>query len=409
MKLLNRHNHELLLPAGSIEKAKYALHYGADAIYVGPKAYSLRARSSNFDIKDIKEIVDYAHEINKKVYVALNIICHNADVKNFENYFKKMIDTKIDGVIVADPFIAKTIRKLNKNIEIHISTQQSVTNSKACKFWKRNNATRIVLGREVSYEELKILLKNLNNEIEIEYFIHGAVCISYSGRCMMSNNFSLRDANVGGCAQSCRWKYKIINNDLINETDKYFTMSPKDMELLCEFDKLLDLNIASFKVEGRMKSIHYVATVANCYRKFIDLYKNNQKIDEITLKNDLEKAENRLADTAWFFGMPQYEKMLYFELEKDISQIFAFNFEKKIDDFTFIVKSRNYFSKKNQFEIVYPNFNRQIVSISNIYDENENEINVVKTPMKLYKIKFLQKVNFNSGYLIARTLNNKNN
>lgn len=194
--------HELLLPAGNIEKAKYAINYGADAIYIGPKAYSLRARSSNFDIKEIKEITEYAHNKNKKVYIALNIICHNADVRNFKNYFSQIIDTKIDGIIVADPFILKTIREMNANIELHVSTQQSINNSKACKFFQKNGATRIILGREVSYEELKELLKNVS--VEIEYFIHGAVCISYSGRCMMSNNFSLRDANVGGCAQSCR-------------------------------------------------------------------------------------------------------------------------------------------------------------------------------------------------------------
>lgn len=395
--------HELLLPAGTLEKAKYALQYGADAIYIGPKAYSLRARSSNFDIKDIKEIVDYSHQIGKKVYVALNIICHNADVRSFENYFKKISETNVDGVIVADPFIVKTISKINKNIEIHISTQQSVTNSKACRFWKKNNATRIVLGREVSYDELKLLLENLNNEIEIEYFIHGAVCISYSGRCMMSNNFSLRDANVGGCAQSCRWKYEIVNKELENITDKYFTMSPKDMELIMNLDKLLDLNIASFKVEGRMKSIHYVASVANAYREFIDSYNNNVNFDKNMIKQDLEKAENRLTDVAWFDGQPGYEKMLYFELEKDISQIFAFNFEEIIDDKTFIVKSRNYFSKKNDFEIVYPDHKRQIVKIQNIWEMNGDEIEVVKTPMKLYKLKFNEPIRY-FDLLIARTI-----
>lgn len=396
--------HELLLPAGSMEKAKYALHYGADAIYIGPKAYSLRARSSNFDIKDIKTIVEYAHSLNKKVYVALNIICHNADVKNFENYFRKMMDTKIDGAIVADPFIVQSISKITKDVEVHISTQQSITNSKACRFWKRNNATRVVLGREVSYEELKLLLKNINNEIEIEYFIHGAVCISYSGRCMMSNNFSLRDANVGGCAQSCRWKYKIINEDVKDELkDKYFTMSPKDMELLVDFDKLLELNIASFKVEGRMKSIHYVATVANCYSQFIKLYKQQKEVNKSLLKQDLEKAENRLADTAWFHGLPGYEKMLYFELEKDISQIFAFNFESEIDDYTFIIKSRNYFSKNNEFEIVYSNFDRDVVKISNIWEMNGEVIDVVKTPMKFYKVQFNKPIKFEE-YLIARIL-----
>lgn len=397
--------HELLLPAGSMEKAKYALHYGADAIYIGPKAYSLRARSSNFDIEDIKQITQYAHNLSKKVYVALNVICHNADIKNFEKYFKKILETNVDGIIAADPFIIKTISKISPNLEIHISTQQSITNSKGCLFWKRNGASRVVLGREVSYDELKFLLKNLNNAIEIEYFIHGAVCISYSGRCMMSNNFSLRDANVGGCAQSCRWKYKIVNKEIENETDKFFTMSAKDMALIKQMNQLLELNIASFKVEGRMKSIHYVATVANCYRKYIDDYKKN-KLDENILaliEKDLKKAENREASTAWLDAKPDYEKMLYFELEKEINQIFAFNIEKHLENNWYLIQSRNYFSIKNEFEVVYPNFKKIRVKIKTLLDEKDNKLDVVKTPMKYYKAEFDKKIDDNK-YLIARTI-----
>lgn len=393
--------HELLLPAGSYEKAIYALHYGADAIYIGPKAYSLRSRSSNFDIDDISKITEYAHKINKKVYVVLNIICHNADIKNFENYFKKISKTNIDGIIVADPFIFSSIKKISPNLDLHVSTQQSITNSKACLFWKRNKATRIVLGREVSYSELEKILANLKNEIEIEYFIHGAVCISYSGRCMMSNNFSLRDANVGGCAQSCRWKYKVINSK--EPLEKYFTMSAKDMELLNDMDKLLKLDIASFKIEGRMKSIHYVATVANCYRKYIDLFKQQKNIDLDQIKLDLEKSENREADNAWFDGNPNSKKMLYFELEKQINQIFAFNFVSLEDNGLIKIMSRNYFSKDNSFELMYPNFERKIIKIQKIYDEKMQEIDVVKTPMKYYFIKVDKEIIFNK-YVLGRTI-----
>lgn len=398
--------HELLMPAGSLEKAKYALMYGADAIYLGPKAYSLRARSSNFDIKEIKEIVNFAHSLNKKVYVVLNVICHNADIKNFENYFLKIKETKIDGVIAADPFIIHKIKQLAPDLEVHVSTQQSVTNSKACLFWKRNKTCRVVLAREVSLEELKLILKNLNDCIEIEYFIHGAVCISYSGRCMMSNNFSLRDANVGGCAQSCRWKYQISDDKNNKISDKFFTMSAKDMILAPEMKELLDLNVASFKVEGRMKSIHYVATVANCYRKIIDnYYQNITNNKEIIM--DLKYAENRLGDTAWFKGNPGYEKMLYFELEKEINQIFAFNIEKQINETTYYVMARNYFSKKTSFCLVYPNFKKVNIKIKKIYDTFDNELDVVKTPMKLYKVEFEKPIEFNE-YIIARSEYGKN-
>lgn len=376
--------HELLIPAGSYEKALYAIKYGADAIYIGPKAYSLRARSSNFNIEEIKNVTELAHKFNKKIYVALNIICHNSDLKGFETYFKKINECNVDGIIAADPFIVETIKKINPQLDIHISTQQSVTNSKAALFWKRNQASRIVLSREVSGKELKLLLDALNQQIEIEYFIHGAVCISYSGRCMMSNNFSLRDANVGGCAQSCRWKYKIVN---MSSCNKFFTMSAKDMSLLNDMLNLLKLNIASFKVEGRMKSIHYVATITNCYRKVIDEFnKSNLNVDLISISNEIKKAENRLSDNAWFDGIPNIKKMLYVDHDEVINQIFAFNFEKIIAPNVFEITSRNNFNKNSFFELVKPDLKIEQFKILKITDENNDEIDVVKVPMKKYKI-----------------------
>lgn len=396
--------HELLIPAGSYEKAVYAIKYGADAIYIGPKAYSLRARSSNFNIAEIQKVVNLAHQYNKKVYVALNIICHNSDLKGFESYFKKINECNIDGVIVADPFIVESIHKINPNMEIHISTQQSVTNSKACLFWKNNHATRIVLGREVSGDELKQTLDALNDSIEIEYFIHGAVCISYSGRCMMSNNFSLRDANVGGCAQSCRWKYKIVNNNNYG-CNKSFTMSAKDMSLLNDMDKLLKLNVASFKVEGRMKSIHYVATIANCYRKVIDCLNNNIDVDINEVYKELKKAENRLTENAWFDGNPNIKKMLYTDHEENINQIFAFNFEKIIAPNVFEITSRNHFSKDFDFEIVRPNINNESFKILKILDEKKNEIDVVKTPMKKYLIYVDKRLDCSPNTIARITMN----
>lgn len=376
--------YELLMPAGNFEKGMYALEYGADAIYIGPKAYSLRARSSNFDFSEIKKITDYAHTKNKKVYVVLNIICHNGHLLGFEPFFKKINECNVDAAIVADPYIFSKIKEINKNFEVHVSTQQSVCNSKAALFWKRNGASRVVLGRETSFEELKLLDQNLNQEVELEYFIHGAVCISYSGRCMMSNNFSLRDANVGGCAQSCRWKYQIVNMDSIN---KYFTMSAKDMSLLEYMNQLMSVNVASFKVEGRMKSIHYVATVTACYCNVMDAYINKKEIDIKKVKKELQKAENRLTSSAFFDKNPNETKMLYFEEERELLQNFAFVFTEEISDTEFKIHSKNYFTKNSKFEILMPDLNNIEFKIVEIKNTNKELIDIVNQPSTEFTIK----------------------
>lgn len=376
--------YELLMPAGNFEKGMYALEYGADAIYIGPKAYSLRARSSNFDFSEIKKITDYAHSKNKKVYVVLNIICHNGHLLGFEPFFKKINECNVDAAIVADPYIFSKIKEINKDFEVHVSTQQSVCNSKAALFWKRNGASRVVLGRETSFEELKLLDQNLNQQVELEYFIHGAVCISYSGRCMMSNNFSLRDANVGGCAQSCRWKYQIVNMDSIN---KYFTMSAKDMSLLENMNQLMSVNVASFKVEGRMKSIHYVATVTACYRNVMDAYINKKEIDIKKVKKELQKAENRLTSSAFFDKNPNETKMLYFEEERELLQNFAFVFTEEISDTEFKIHSKNYFTKNSKFEILMPDLNNIEFKIVEIKNTNKELIDIVNQPSTEFTIK----------------------
>lgn len=376
--------YELLMPAGNFEKGMYALEYGADAIYIGPKAYSLRARSSNFDFSEIKKITDYAHSKNKKVYVVLNIICHNGHLLGFEPFFKKINECNVDAAIVADPYIFSKIKEINKDFEVHVSTQQSVCNSKAALFWKRNGASRVVLGRETSFEELKLLDQNLNQQVELEYFIHGAVCISYSGRCMMSNNFSLRDANVGGCAQSCRWKYQIVNMDSIN---KYFTMSAKDMSLLENMNQLMSVNVASFKVEGRMKSIHYVATVTACYRNVMDAYINKKEIDIKKVKKELQKAENRLTSSAFFDKNPNETKMLYFEEERELLQNFAFVFTEEISDTEFKIHSKNYFTKNSKFEILMPDLNNIEFKIIEIKNTNKELIDIVNQPSTEFTIK----------------------
>lgn len=376
---------ELLAPAGDLEKGYVALDYGADAIFLGAKSYSLRAHASNFDFDHIKEIVDYAHSKNKKVYLVTNIICHNVFIKPALDFIGKLVDCNPDGFITADPFIVNLLNKNFPDKEIHISTQQSICNSKSALFWKKNKAKRVVLAREVTYEELKMMMENLKKSIEIEVFIHGAVCISYSGRCTMSNNFSLRDANTGGCAQSCRWKYLVENKDIKNK-NKYFTMSAKDMVQINNIDKLIDLGIESFKIEGRMKSLHYIATVVNAYRKAIDEYYDNSLNNLKELKDELDNAANRLTDTAWFFSNPDSEKMLYHDVEKKVNQNYAFIFKSKLIDGFYEIVTKNKIAVGDKIEIIGPNLKNKIqTKILALKNKDHIDILVCSTPMsKIY-------------------------
>jgi putative protease len=282
---------ELLAPAGDLYRGKIALDFGADAIYLGGQAYSLRARASNFGMGEIKQIAEYAHKLNKKIYLVVNVLNQNGMLGGFSDYLKQIKQYSPDAFIVSDPFIINEIRKIDKKTEIHVSTQQSVSNSKAALFFERNQCQRIILSREVSYSELVDLIKNVDKKIEIETFIHGAVCIACSGRCALSNNFCLRDANIGGCAQSCRWEMKLFDEKNKVYSNK-FTMSAKDMCLITKVNDLIKADVSSLKIEGRMKTEHYIATVVNAYRKVID--GSNKKM----FINDIKNAANRETNLA---------------------------------------------------------------------------------------------------------------
>lgn len=386
---------ELLAPAGDLERAYYALEYGADAVYIGGKQFSLRARASNFEIEDIINIVNHAHKNNKKVYLVTNIICHNFMLKEFKIFFDKVTQLPIDAYIVADPFIIFNLRKYYPHVEIHISTQQSITNSKSAAFWKRMGATRVVLAREMTFSEIKRLCDN-NKVVEIEMFIHGAVCISYSGRCMSSNNYSLRDANVGGCAQSCRWEYNITNS----QQDHYFTMSAKDMAYIDVLKDLMTLNIASFKIEGRMKTVSYLTTVIKNYRLAMDHLLNNTPYDTNKVKNELDQVANRIIDNAFIYGENEH-KMLYHDEQKIVKQDYAFTINKKIAPCTFEITSKNYFDLNMKFKIIQPLKSNQDVKVISLLDSENNAITIVNTPMSKCIIKFDQDYDFNN-YCIGR-------
>ncbi|WP_051676000.1 peptidase U32 family protein [Ureaplasma canigenitalium] len=379
---------ELLAPAGDYEKAIYALTYGADAVFVGLKSYSLRARASNFELDNVRNLIEFAHQNHKKVYIVTNVICHNPLLRGFPEFISSVVSLKPDGYIVADPYIINFIRKNHPSAEIHISTQQSITNSKAALFFKRNGASRVVLSREMTLDELKLYIKNNNHQIETEVFIHGAVCIAYSGRCMMSNNFSLRDANVGGCAHACRWKYNILDEkNSYDDLPSKFSMSAKDMVQLKNIKNLMDLEIDSFKIEGRMKSVHYIATVVATYRKVIDSYLTGTSFDLTPYLFEIENAMNRKADVAFMNGQPDMNLMLYHEKQEVVIQNFIFVIDKYLGNNQYLITSKNNFHLDYDIEIFGPKHDKVDIKIKKIYDVlNENEIDVVKTPMMQYII-----------------------
>ena len=269
---------ELLAPAGNLEKLKIAVHYGADAVFLGGQEYGLRSNADNFTMEEIKEGVEFANRYGAKIYVTTNIIAHDENIDGLEDYLRQLEATGATGIIVADPLIIETCKKVAPKLEIHLSTQQSLSNYKAVEYWKEEGLDRVVLARETGAMEMKEMKDNV--DIEIEAFIHGAMCIAYSGRCTLSNHMTARDSNRGGCCQSCRWDYDLLAVDEEGELDLFyqdgevvpFAMSPKDLKLIESIPQMMDIGIDSLKIEGRMKSIHYIATVVSVYRKVIDAY-----------------------------------------------------------------------------------------------------------------------------------------
>ena len=375
---------ELLAPAGDLEKLKYAYHYGADACYIGGVEYSLRARASNFTIADIKEACKLKLAYKKKLYVTLNIIPHNENLEGLEKYLKELEEAGVDGVIVASPYIMKMAKKHTK-MEVHISTQQSVVNSYAIDFFKSLGANRIVLGRELSLTEIKEI-KN-NTDIELEVFIHGGMCASYSGRCTLSNTFTLRDANRGGCAHSCRWNYDLYDNGVKINEETPFKMGSKDLEAIREITSLIDIGVNSLKIEGRMKSIHYLATIINTYRMLIDEYKLTGKIEDYTYyEEEIKKAENRVTSQGFLRGMPNKDSQIY-DLSEVPNKAFV-GIIKEYGDYT-LVEQRNYFSVGDTLEVFSPSKKVKTFKVEEILDEDKNPLAAARHPQQMIYLKIL--------------------
>ena len=385
---------ELLAPAGNLEKLKFAYLYGADACYIGGRDFSLRANAKNFSIEEINEACSYAHNLDKKVYVTVNIVFHNEDINGIIEYLKELAKAKVDAIIVSDPLVIDVVKENNIDLEIHISTQASTLNYEAVEFWREAGATRVVLARELSKEEIKEIIDRTG--MEIECFVHGAMCSSYSGRCVLSNYFTNRDANRGGCAQICRWEMPLFDKDN-NEikSDTLFTASSKDLMMASKIKEMIDTGIVSLKVEGRMRSNYYVATVINTYRGIIDDYYANKLTDDKLnyYTKVLERVANREAVVQFWDKLPTVNEQYYLGRNEASNQDFLgivldYDEENKMVTIT----ERNYFEKGIEVEVFGPNIETFSFTIPDIYNEDGEVVEAARHPEEILKFKLDKKV-----------------
>ncbi|MGP7816892.1 peptidase U32 family protein [Niallia sp. 01092] len=385
---------ELLAPAGNLEKLKIAVSYGADAVFIGGQEYGLRSNAGNFTFEEMKEGVEFAKKYNAKIYVTTNIFAHNENIDGLEDYLLGLKEAGVHGIIVADPLIIETCRRVAPEIEVHLSTQQSLSNWKAVQYWKEEGLERVVLARETSADEIQEMKEKV--DIEIETFIHGAMCIAYSGRCTLSNHMTARDSNRGGCCQSCRWDYDLFKledkkeNPLFSEEDAPFAMSPKDLKLVESIPRMIELGIDSLKIEGRMKSIHYIATVVSVYRKVIDSYcadPDNFVINEEWLK-ELDKCANRDTAPAFFEGQPGYKEQMFGNHSKKTTFDFAglvLDYNKETQIVT--LQQRNYFKPGQEIEFFGPEIDNFTMVVGTIWDEDGNELDAARHPLQIVQFK----------------------
>ncbi len=391
---------ELLAPAGNLEKLKIAVHYGADAVYIGGQEYGLRSNAGNFTLDQMKEGVDFAKKYGAKIYVTTNIYAHNENMDGLEDYLRGLQEAGVAGIIVADPLIIETCKKVAPKVEIHLSTQQSLSNWKAVQFWKEEGLDRVVLARETSGDEIREMKEKV--DIEIETFIHGAMCIAYSGRCTLSNHMTARDSNRGGCCQSCRWDYDLFEIKEGNETPLYkeadapFAMSPKDLKLVESIPRMIELGIDSLKIEGRMKSIHYVATVVSVYRKIIDEYCKDPDNFEIKGEwlEELDKCANRDTAPAFFEGVPGFKEQMFGVHNKKntnyefVGLVLDYNEETQI----VTLQQRNHFKAGQEIEFFGPEISNFKQVVGTMWDEKGNEMDVARHPLQIVKFKVDQRV-----------------
>ncbi|HFI0131802.1 TPA: U32 family peptidase [Streptococcus suis] len=387
---------EVLSPAGTLEKLKVAIDYGADAVFVGGQAYGLRSRAGNFTMDEMREGIEYAHTRGAKVYVAANMVTHEGNEEGAGAWFRELRDMGLDAVIVSDPALIVICATEAPGLEIHLSTQASSTNYETFEFWKELGLTRVVLAREVTMEEVAEIRKR--TDVEIEAFVHGAMCISYSGRCVLSNHMSKRDANRGGCSQSCRWKYNLYDlpfgeerRSIKGEIPEEFSMSAVDMCMIDHIPDMIENGVDSLKIEGRMKSVHYVSTVTNCYKAAVDAYlESPEKFEAIKqdLIDEMWKVAQRELATGFYYSPPSENEQLFGARRKIpeykfIAEVVAFDKE----TMTATIRQRNVINEGDQVEFYGPGFRHFETTIQDLRDSNGEKIDRANKPMELLTIK----------------------
>ena len=379
---------ELLSPAGDLEKLRIAYLYGADACYIGGKDYSLRANANNFSTNEIKEAVSFAHNLGKKIYVTLNIIFHNEDLEGVTKYLKELSKANVDAVIISDVFLIDIIKKETPNLKIFLSTQDSVTNKESVKYFMNKGVSRVVLARELTKDEIKEIYDETKCELEI--FLHGAMCTSYSGRCVLSNYFTNRDSNRGGCCQVCRFCF-----NLDKDKEPKFQIATKDLNLSKFIKDLIEINVTSLKVEGRMRGTYYLATVNSCYRNLIDAYYSNNQDEKLIERNInlLNRVSNRESSSQYFKGYVDNNDQYYNGRLENSNQDFlaqVIDYDKNTKEA--IIEQRNYFKKGDIVNLFGPGNIDIDFKIEYIKDKDNNLVDIANHPKEVLKIKVPQEV-----------------
>lgn len=384
---------ELLIPAGSLDVLKTAVIYGADAVYIGGEAFGLRAKAKNFSNEEIKEGIAFAHERGVKVYVTANILAHNEDLDGVEKYFEELREIGPDAVIISDPGVFRIAKRVMPGMEIHISTQANNTNYGTYLFWYELGAKRVVTARELSLEEIQGIRERIPEDMEIESFIHGAMCISYSGRCLLSNYFTGRDANQGACTHPCRWKYSIVEETrpgevmpvYENERGTYIFNS-KDLCMIEHVPEMIEAGIDSFKIEGRMKTALYVATVARTYRKAIDDYRESPEKYRSNLewyKEEIGKCTYREFTTGFYFGKTDETSQIY-DNNTYVKNYTYLGTVDAVDERGFCrIEQKNKFSVGEEIEVMKPDGRNLVVTVKALYDEDGGSLESAPHPKQV--------------------------
>lgn len=387
---------ELLIPASSLEVLKIAVIYGADAVYIGGEAFGLRAKAKNFSMEEIKEGIAFAHAHDVKVYITANILAHNGDLDGVREYFAELRGIKPDALIISDPGVYMIAKEVCPEIERHISTQANNTNYGTYRFWYEQGAKRVVSARELSLAEIKEIRANIPKDLEIETFIHGAMCISYSGRCLLSNYFTGRDANGGACTHPCRWKYAVVEEKrpgeylpvYENERGTYIFNS-KDLCMIEHIPELMESGIDSFKIEGRMKTALYVATVARTYRRAIDDYKQSPELYAKNLpwyQDQISNCTYRQFTTGFFFGKPSEEAQIYDNNTYVREYTYLGIVGEQNEEGLYRIEQRNKFSVGEEIEVMKPDGTNQTVVVRRIVDADGEEMESAPHPKQVLYI-----------------------